>query len=245
MENIQLSAEIREKTGKEATAKLRQTGFIPAVLYGDKKPTIALALASAPFVKTIQESGAASSLIAITIKGTPDAGTESVIIKEIHRHPVNDDIIHVDFLRVSLKKAITLDVPIHISGTAPGVKIGGGMLQQPVRSVRVKCLPTGIPHSVTADVSTMEIGQVLTVKDLQFPEGVEIISDPGLTVLSCVAIHVEEEPAPAAEAAVTEETPTQPEVIGEKERDERRLKKEEDKTKREVEKKELKESKGK
>jgi len=251
MEATELSVEQRARTGKGGASKARQDGFIPAVIYGGKDPAIAIAIAQAAFEKAMRLSGNRLSLFSLKVQG--DAGkTEPAIIKAVQRHPVSDAILHIDFLRIDLAKKLSLEVPVRIEGTPPGIK-AGGVLQQPIRHVRVHCLPTDIPAAAVADVSALEIGGVVFARDLKLPAGVELVGDSGAAILSIVVTKYEEEVAAAdaadaaaapAEGAVPAAgvEPVQPEVIGEKERDERRLKKEEEVTAREAEKKEIKET---
>jgi large subunit ribosomal protein L25 len=246
METIELSAEQRARTGKEDTAKVRQAGLIPAILYGSEEPSAALSISDADLARILRKTGNHFVLLNLKIKGKDGEKAESAIIKAIQRHPVNEKIIHVDFYRVSLKKQVSIDVPVELKGEAPGIKLGG-VLQQATRHVRVRCLPNQVPDAAIADISALNIGGVVHARDLALPEGVELQSDPAATILSIVTIKVEEEAAPAEGAAVVAEgaaapEAAQPEVIGEKERDERRLKKGEEKVVKEAEKKEIKEA---
>lgn len=247
METIELSAEQRTRTGKEDTAKVRQAGLIPAILYGSEEPSAALSIKDADLARILRKSGNHFVLLNLKITGKDGEKAESAIIKAIQRHPVNEKIIHVDFFRVSLKKQVSVDVPIELKGEAPGLKLGG-VLQQATRHVRIRCLPNQVPDAAIADVSALNIGGVVHARELILPEGVELQSDSAATILSIVTIKVEEEVAAPVEGAAAVEgavaTPegVQPEVIGEKERDERRLKKGEEKVVKEAEKKEIKEA---
>ncbi len=243
METTELSAEIRTRTGKEGSGQTRRSGSIPAVLYGGSQPPQPISVSENEFQKALRASGNQIPFLHLKVKETAGETSSPAIIKAVQRHPVNESIIHIDFQRVSLTEKMTVEVPIRVEGTAPGLKFGG-IIQQPLRTVRVHCLPANIPQSVVADVSEMQVGDVLNARDLKLPPDVELQTDPDLTILSIVVIHYqEEETAPTAEAtAAAAETPAQPEVIGEKERDERRLKKSEEKEKREAEKAEIKET---
>ena len=245
METIDLSAEQRQRTGKEDTAKVRQAGMVPAILYGSEEPSSALTISDAELQKLLRKTGNHFVLLNLKITGKDGAKSESAIIKAIQRHPVNEKIIHVDFFRVSLKKQVSVDIPVEVKGEAPGLKLGG-VLQQSTRHIRVRCLPTQVPETAVADISSLNIGGVIHARDLRIPEGVELQSDPGATILSIVTVKVEEEVAPAEGAAVegvaAAPEAVQPEVIGEKEREERRLKKGEEKVVKEAEKKEIKEA---
>lgn len=242
MQATELPVEARERTGKEAVAKLRQTGRIPAVLYGAGGDPRALTVAVADFDRALRLHGQRLSLLTLKI------GNESApaVLKAIQRHPVHERIEHIDFLRIALDKPLSLEIPVQVEGVAAGVKFGG-VLQQMARHVRVRCLPADIPEVAVADVSKLEIGHVLTAGDLKLPTGVELLTAAGDPVFSVTVTKYEEEVAavPGAEGAAAAAEPAQPEVIGEKEREERRLKKEEEKGGREKEKAELKDIKAK
>jgi len=247
METIDLSADQRARTGKEDTAKVRQAGLIPAIVYGSEAPSEAVSISDADIARILRKTGNHFVLLNLKVKGKEGVKEESVIIKAIQRHPVNEKIIHVDFFRVSLKKQVSVDIPVEFKGEAPGIKLGG-VLQQSTRHVRVRCLPNQVPDAAIADISALNVGGVVHARDLMLPEGVELQSDPAITILSIVTIKVEEEVAPAEGAVAVEGAAVapvegvQPEVIGEKERDERRLKKGDEKVVKEAEKKEIKDA---
>jgi large subunit ribosomal protein L25 len=248
METIVLIADARPNTGKQAVQKTRQAGKIPAVVYGAEAAPRTVEVVDAELQRLLRASGNHLSLLNLKVKEPAGEVSETVIIKAIQRHAVREHITHIDFQRVAMNKPFTLDIPVEITGVAPGVKLGG-VLQQMVRHIRVRCLPALIPRAATADVSKMEIGHVLFVKDLGLPEGVERVTDSNQAVVSVTVTHYEEEtatPAAGAEGAPAEAaTAAQPEVIGEKEREERKLKKDDEKGAREKEKTALKEVKAK
>jgi len=247
METTVLIADARPNTGKQAAQKTRHAGKIPAVVYGADAEPRTVEIVDAELQRLLRASGDRLSLLNLKVKEAAGEANETVIIKAIQRHPVREHITHIDFQRVAMNKPFSLDIPVQVEGVAPGVKLGG-VMQQMLRHIRVRCLPALIPRAATADVSKMEIGHVLFVKDLAFPEGVERLTDTEQAVISITVTHYEEEtatPAAGAEAATAEATPAQPEVIGEKEREERKLKKDEEKGTREKEKTALKEVKAK
>ena len=248
MEATELNVDQRVRTGKGGASKARQDGLIPAVLYGGKDPALSIAINQAAFEKALRLSGNRLSLFSLNIQGA-SGKTESAIIKAVQRHPVSEAILHLDFMRIDLTHKLVVEVPVRVEGTAPGIK-AGGVLQQSIRHLKVRCLPLDIPAAAVADVSALEIGGVVFARDLKIPSGVELAGDAGAAILSIVVTKYEEEVA-AADAAlapaegaapVTGVEAAQPEVIGEKERDERRAAKEETKGKREVEKAEIKET---
>lgn len=247
MEAIELPVEARERVGKGPAARARREGLIPAVLYGPATPPKALSVNEAELLKVLRSHGNRLSLLSLTLGSTK----EPAILKGVQRDPVNEHILHLDFLRVALDKPLNVEIPVVVEGVAPGVKLGG-VMQQSLRHVRVRCLPTEIPEGAVADVSKMEIGHVLAARDLKLPAGATLLTDPIHPVFSIVVTHYEEETAAAATTAAGEAAaataaaePAQPEVIGEKEREERRLAKDQEKTGKAAEKAELKEIKAK
>ncbi len=198
-ENV-LSAETRSGTGKGVNRKLRAGGRIPGVVYGKKREPQAIQLDPTALEKLLRGSGAGlNTLIDLSVGGR----TDTVLVKELQRHPVLGAFWHVDFYQVDLTRKITVAVPIHFIGKARGVEFGG-ILDHPLRELEVECLPRAIPEFVEVDVSNLEIGQAIHVSEIVLPEGVEVKTDPMLPVASVVL--------PAAEV---EATPTETIVEGE------------------------------
>ncbi len=198
-ENV-LSAETRTATGKGANRKLRVAGRIPAIVYGKGRDTQSVALDPKALEVVLHKSGAGlNTLIDLSVAGR----TDTVLVKELQRHPVHGSYLHVDFFQVDLTQKITVSVPIHFIGKARGVEFGG-ILDHPLRELEVECLPRAIPEFIEVDVSSLEIGQAIHVSDLHLPGGVEVKTDATLPVASVVL--------PAAEV---EATPTETVVEGE------------------------------
>jgi large subunit ribosomal protein L25 len=195
-----LSADTRTATGKGANRKLRVAGRIPAVVYGKGRDTLSVALDPKVLETLLHKSGAGlNTLIDLSVAGR----TDTVLVKELQRHPVHGSYLHVDFFKVDLTQKITVSVPIHFIGKARGVEFGG-ILDHPLRELEVECLPRAIPEFIEVDVSALEIGQAIHVSDLHLPGGVEVKTDATLPVASVVL--------PAAEV---EATPTETVVEGE------------------------------
>lgn len=212
MKDIVLEADKREAITKGATQALRAGGRVPGVAYGDHEHAMALSVEEKELQAVLKSERGRNALITLKIAGTQ----HPVLIKEIQRHPITRAIRHVDFYRVSLKKKIETQVPIHVKGEAPGVKLGGGILEHLVRDVRVRCLPTEIPAAIDADISGLQLHQAIKGKDLVLPKGVELLNDPEGVILHIVTITVvEETPAPGAAAAVAAPgaAAAEPEVI--------------------------------
>lgn len=204
MSETALVVEVREGTGKGAVRKLRAGGRVPAVLYGQGQITLALAIDTRSFEKVLK-AGGANALLDLTVSGRGDLGTPVALVKELQRDPIRGSIIHADLYQVDLTKTVEVDVPIHLLGKPKGIDFGG-LLEHTLREVRIECLPRSIPERIDLDVSGLEIGDVLHVRDLPLPNGVTLISDPDLGVAH-VAVPQAEEVAPEAAAAVEGATP--------------------------------------
>jgi large subunit ribosomal protein L25 len=197
-----LGAEAREGVGKGVNRKLRAAGRIPGVIYGKKRDPQAIHLDPVALEQLLRGSGAGlNTLIDLSVGGR----TDTVLVKELQRHPVQGAFWHVDFYQVDLTRKITVSIPLHFIGKARGVEFGG-ILDHPLRELEVECLPRAIPEFVEVDVSALEIGQAIHVSDLQLPEGVEVKTDGALAVASVVLPAAEVEAAPV-ETIVEGEAP--------------------------------------
>jgi large subunit ribosomal protein L25 len=208
MNEIVLEAEARPLSSKGTIKTMRQKGRIPGVAYGDKESPMTLTIDEKSVQAILHSKGGRNALISLKLGGS----THPVLIKEIQRHPITRALWHVDFHRISLKKKIETKVPLHVKGEAPGVKVGGGVLEFLVREIRVRCLPTEIPTGVDVDISSLQLNQGIRAKELQLPQGVEVLMDAESVIVHVLTIKVvEETPAPGAEVAGA--TAAEPEVI--------------------------------
>jgi len=208
MSEIILEAEQRALTTKGGVKALRQKGRIPGVAYGDKEAPITLTIDEKAIQSILRSPGGRNALISLKVGGE----SHPVLIKEIQRHPITRALWHVDFHRISLKKKIETRVAVHVKGEAPGVKVGGGVLEHLVREIRVRCFPAEIPAFIEADISSLQLNQGIRAKDLSLPKGVEILMDAESVIVHVLTIKVVEE-TPAAEASVAGAETTEPEVI--------------------------------
>jgi large subunit ribosomal protein L25 len=201
-----LAATSRTTTGKGAARALRREGRVPAVIYGHHREPAALTLEAAQVARLLQAThGGGSTLFDVAVDGKAPV---KALLREVQRDPVRlTEIVHVDLYEVKADEKITVKVPIHLVGTADGVRNGGGILEHPVREVTLRVFPGDIPDHVDVDVSPLGIGKSIHLSDLQIAKA-EILDDLKLTVAAVVAPRVEEA-APAAEAAAAAE----PEVI--------------------------------
>jgi large subunit ribosomal protein L25 len=170
-DNVDLQAREREGRGKNAARRLRGSGMIPAVLYGDGSST-ALAVPDKVVDYTLHHLGD-NALYDIDL-GT---GAATARIVDVQRDPVSGRLIHVDFAPVNMRERIEVTVPLHVVGESPGAE-EGGVLQQVAYEVQIESLPGDIPQEIRLDVSTLGMNENLTLADVVLPEGVTLISDP-------------------------------------------------------------------
>jgi large subunit ribosomal protein L25 len=182
MEQVNLTAWPREGLGKEKTGRLRKEGFIPAVLYGPGiDNTKIIKLEQRAVNKALSTHSIGNMFINLSIDGCDKDVT--VLIKQLDRHPAKDTVVHMDLINVLMDHAIHADVPIVLTGKSVGVVQQGGILQQEHRTVKVECLPNALPDSLEIDVTSLENGQSLHLKDLTLPEGVKVMEDLDLTIV--------------------------------------------------------------
>ncbi|MBN1526625.1 MAG: 50S ribosomal protein L25 [Candidatus Omnitrophica bacterium] len=183
MEKVILKVETRDDTGKAVAKKLRKEGLIPAVVYRGGKDAMNLKLPSGDMEKVLHTKAGENVIITLKVSGAKATKDKTVVVKEIQRDPVKDSILHVDFNEISLTEMIKVNVPLAAKGEAPGVKNDGGTLEHVIWELQVECLPTDIPEKVDVDVSNMNIGDSVLVKNLMVPEGVKVLNDPELIAL--------------------------------------------------------------
>ncbi len=191
MSEYQLAAEPRTDTGKGAARRVRAAGRVPAVLYGHGIKPEHLSINAREFGQALR-SGGANALLELQLGKT----RHLALAREVQRHPVRGTFTHVDFLVVRRGEKVTVSVPVHLTGSAPGV-LQGGILDQDLHQLSVEAEVTAVPEAIEADVSGLEIGDVLRVGDLKAPAGATILDDAEASVVSVVAPTVE--PAAAEE----------------------------------------------
>jgi large subunit ribosomal protein L25 len=201
-----LAAESRTSKGKGAARSARRAGRVPAVIYGHHREPASLTVDAAALSRLLTVDHATRALLDIAVDGKAPV---KALIREIQRDPVRwQDVVHLDLYEVNANEKITVKVPVHLTGTAEGVRNGGGILEHPVRELTVKLFPADIPEHFEVDVTNLAIGKSIHVSELAIPKA-EILDDGALVVAAVVAPRVEEVVAPAADAAATAE----PEVI--------------------------------
>ena len=179
-ENTLISADLRNRVGKGSARAARRAGKIPAVIYGDKKQPISIEIEARMMRKIINEPGIFSRLLDINV----DNGKHTVLMRDIHFHPVTDDPMHFDFLRVSQSSTVSVSVGVEFINEAicPALKIGG-VLNIVRYEVELNCLPTSIPEKITVDLSEAKIGDSIHISAVELPEGVTpTITDRDFTI---------------------------------------------------------------
>lgn len=202
MKKIELEAKERSEIGKKSSA-VRQRGGIPAIVYGKGMKSTPVEIDYKHFKKAI--SGDAGTNVLITLKLSKDK-TLPVITHDIQRNPLNDNIIHVDFHKIQMNKALRTKVHIEVKGMAIGVKEEKGILVHPMKEIEIECLPSEIPDKINVDVTNLKINQSIHVSDLPTPKGVIFVTPSTELVVSVSPPTKEEEVAPptAEEAAAVE-----------------------------------------
>ncbi len=219
MEKLVIKAVPREEKGKEKVKKARARGLIPAVIYGKGlEESRLLYIDQKEFSTKIFRSDIKGLILQIEVNGD----SYNAILKEIQYHPVTYEPLHIDFQAIRMDQPVEVTVAVKLVGEPVGIK-KGGMLEFETRELEIKALPDAIPEAIEVDVSGLDIGYFVKVKDITPPPGVEILEDPE-TVIALVTAEMEEE-----EAAPEEEEAAEPEVIGKgKEEGEGEEKKEEE-----------------
>ncbi len=208
MEQVSLSAQVREQGKKEFCKKLRKAGKLPGVIYGVKNKPVALTMDYSEFFKMRMRTKDESSFLCLSISDSDNKVVEKqAIIKDIQVHPVTGRALHADFLEINMSDKVVVEVHLVFANEALARK-QGGICEHHMRSVHIKALPTDIPDHIEIDLSTMVLGESLHVKDLStlVPESVELDDDPEKTVVSLIALrgNKSETDEPEEEVAETE-----------------------------------------
>jgi large subunit ribosomal protein L25 len=199
--DVDLSVQVRTKTGKGPARRLRAKETVPAILYGPKTAPVPLAVPALPLLKLLRDMGEESKLIRLVIGQGPDQQVRQALIREVQTHPVRRRFLHVDFYEVPLDQLILVEVPVELDGEAVGEK-KGGVLNLIRRTLSVRCLPGEIPERVHIDISGMDLGSSVHVADLIGRVPFELMDDKSTAV---VAMVVPEEMTKAAETAEEEQ----------------------------------------
>lgn len=189
-EMISLQVEKRETKGKETNKKLRKEGYIPAVYYDFKGDNILLQVKNGPFLKAWHQAGSTNVVELNIVNGGKDE-KRSALIWEVEKHPVKDQVVHIDFYGPNLKEEVDVSVPVKVVGKAKGVE-KGGILEIFREELEIRCLPLNIPEFIEIDVSELDLNQNLHIDELSMPEGVKAVFDENFAVVGVVEPEKEE-----------------------------------------------------
>jgi len=214
---ISIPVELRDGRGKGPARRLRAAGRAPGVVYGQGKEAVAISLDPVQLERSIKGSHAGVNTL-FDLTGHASVEGRTVIVKELQREPIRGGITHADFLELDLTERINVSVPVHVTGTARGVEMEGGILEHTLREVELSCLPNAIPDELFVNVEALSVGDAAHVSDIVLPDGVEMITDLELSVASIampkgveeIAEEAAEEAAVAAKAADAGEAEEKP-----------------------------------
>jgi large subunit ribosomal protein L25 len=210
-QQVKLKARKRTLVGRNAIKQIKAKGLVPGVIYGSNQTPMPLEVDNRELSTVLSRASSEHILVELEILDGDQSTNKLALIQEVQHHPLRPILVHVDFHAVSATEKITSSVPIETTGEALGVRTFGGLLEHSLRTLEVQCFPQDLPGVLRIDVTNLNIGESLHVRDIQLPAGVESITDQELTVVSVVASRVGEE---TAETVVAEAAT--PEVITEK-----------------------------
>src|SRR6266550_161988 len=210
MAELTLEVSRREEQGKGPAGRLRREGKVPAVVYGGHRETVPITVDRKAVTDMIQKSEhGVRSIFLLKMAGTDQQ--RHAMIKDIQIDPIHRKMTHIDFVRVIMDEVIRTTVPIHVNGTAIGVK-EGGLLDFQVRDLHIECLPNAIPDVINVDISGLGMHQYVRISELTLPQGVKVLDDPERVVVGVTHLKAEVVETPEA-AATAEALPAEPEVI--------------------------------
>jgi large subunit ribosomal protein L25 len=194
MQQKQMNIELRTKTGTGVSRRLRNADMVPGVVYGKGVDPVAVSIKSRELQQAISGAGGQNNLITLVGGGSLDQNI--AIVADIQRDPIKRTFKHVDLHRINPNEKLRLTVPVVLTGTAIGVK-EGGLLDLAHHELHIECLPGNIPDSIIIDVTDLKIAHSIHISEIQLPEGITIIGQPKVPVVSVLGRAKEEAPAAA------------------------------------------------
>jgi large subunit ribosomal protein L25 len=211
-EEITVRGELRQGRGKNDARRLRSRGLVPLTIYGGEGGAVSAAAPLAELAAILRSESGHNTIFTLDVEG---AGASEVMFHDRQLDPVRGRLVHADLRRLVLGQKIEVTVHVVLDGEPVGVTEGGGVLEQLLRDVEIRCSPRDIPDAIHADVSDLGVHELLHVSDLQVGEDIEVMTDPE-TAVATVAIVREE---PVEEPVLAEESASEPEVIGKGKKD--------------------------
>ncbi|GFN21752.1 50S ribosomal protein L25/general stress protein Ctc [Thermanaeromonas sp. C210] len=187
MARSSLTLRVREEVGKGPAGRLRRRGLLPGILYGREVGNLPVEVDLKEMKRVLGREGE-SALVQVKLEQGGQVREYTALVREVQRHPIRGELVHIDFYQVPAGEKITANVPVVLEGEPRGVKIGG-ILQHGLHEVEVECLPEDLPEAITVDVSGLDIGDHLTVADLTPPRGVTILSEPTSLIATVVSVR--------------------------------------------------------
>jgi large subunit ribosomal protein L25 len=218
-----LEAQGRDSFGKNEARRTRRAGLVPAVVYGAasegaSREATAIAVQPKALLKILHSESGANTLISLKLAG---AGATRVLVKEYQLDPITHQLLHADFFRVAMDRALRVTVPVIVKGEPKGVKQQGGILEFIRREIEVECLPADIPESIEVDVSELMLHEGVRVRDITADAKWKPVSEPEMMLVHVIMPKVEEVAAtPEAAAAPAAAGAAEPEVIKKGKKDE-------------------------
>jgi large subunit ribosomal protein L25 len=205
MESVKLTTKPRPSHGSRAAKKLRREGLVPAVVYGHKQAALGIALNRKELETALRHN---TRVVDLQLEG----GADTAIIQDVQFDHLGSVVVHVDFKRVSKDERVKTTVRIEIKGTPAGLG-GGHILEQTLHTVHIECPALAIPDSIRVNVTGLQLGHPIHIKDLTLPEGVKALDDPELVVVQIATVKVEAAPA-VAPVEPGAATAAEPEIVG-------------------------------
>jgi large subunit ribosomal protein L25 len=218
MSNVVLNAEKRSESElkKNASRRLRASGLVPGTIYGLNLEPVSIKLSANDFKDVLKGRSISNLILDVHVKDDGKEKKETTLIKEIQKHPINSRLVHVDFIRIQMKKEVETSVPIVILNEeeSAGVKEDGGVIQHSLREIQVSCLPADIPEKIEVDLLELHLGDIVRVEDIKLDEKIKVLSNPDEVIVSIIhPTHlVVEEPEVEAEEEIEAEA-EEPELI--------------------------------
>jgi large subunit ribosomal protein L25 len=199
MKSVPLQAYQRSQVRRGEVKKLRATGRVPATIYGRQAQPQNLELNSREIADLINHSISETILVDLAVENDPRA-KRLALVQEVQHHPLDGKVVHVDFHEVAEDEKVTIQVPLETVGEAAGVKNSGGVLEHVIFKLKVRALPKNLPEQILVDVTALELGKTIHLGDIKAPEGVEILGEKHLSVISVALPRTEAEEVAATEA---------------------------------------------
>jgi large subunit ribosomal protein L25 len=172
MSDAVLTAELRSERGSGPAGRLRRSGHVPAIVYGLGDDPVSVSVPARELQHILAGAAGANTLITLQVDGSE----QLTLARQIQRHPIRGELVHVDFIRIRADQLVTAEIPLHLTGTAEGVNMGG-MLEQQVFTLSVEAKPGDLPNAIEHDISPLNLGDQVHVRDLAIPAGVTVLQD--------------------------------------------------------------------